>query len=504
MISQDTTAHRRYSILIVSSEFAPLAATGGLGDMVAALAASLKRRGHDVRVALPLYSRVRREGFNPDTALPAMRVAMGGGELWCAIRRSETEEGIPLYFIERDDYFDRPGLYYDEQYKSYPDNPARFGFLCRAALQLAADLPFIPDIIQVHDWPTALVPAYLKTGFAKHPFLGKCPSLLTIHNEAHQGIFSADHYRWLGLPAGAFTSDIFEDRGLINFLKGGIHFAEAVNTVSPTHAEEMKAPFGAFGLAPHIARKGASFRGILNGADYDIWSPEKDRFIAARYFLKDMSGKTVCKQALQRQFYLEERPDLALIGFIGRLTLQKGVHLLQDFMEHHFAAQAVQFVVLGSGEPQVERFFSGLPTRFPGRIGAYIGFNNELAHRIEAGADFFVMPSLYEPCGLNQIYSLKYGTLPIVHATGGLEDTVEDYDERTGNGTGFKFREPSAEALHKAIARALAVYDNRPDHILLMMRKAMQQDFSWDRSVHAYEGLFAEALSTSRTAEKGG
>lgn len=491
---------RKYSILMVTSEFSPLASTGGLGDMVSALALGLKRRGHDVRVVLPLYGRIRQGGLHPDTVLPAMRVAMGSHDLWCAVRHAEIVEGIPLYFMEREDFFDRTGLYYDQEYRSYPDNPARFGFLCRAALQLAMDLPFAPDIVQAHDWPTALAPAYLKTGFRNHPILGRCASLLTIHNESYQGIFPAGHYRSLGLPAEAFTSDIFEDHGRMNFLKGGIHFAEAVNTVSPTHAEEMKAPYGAFGLAPYIARKGASFRGILNGVDYDIWSPEKDKLIAARYSPGEMSGKKICKQALQGQFHLEERPGTALLGVIGRLTLQKGIHLLQEVMERLVTSLAVQVVILGSGEPQSERFFKELPARFPGRVGTYIGFNNELAHAIEAGADFFVMPSLYEPCGLNQMYSLKYGALPIVHATGGLDDTVEDYDEATGGGTGFKFREPSAEALYETIARALAVYYDRPDHMLLLARRAMEQDFSWGKAVRAYEELFEQVFEAKNRA----
>jgi len=462
--------------------------------MVAGLAAGLKRRGHDVRVVLPFYGQIRQGGLNLDTALPAMCVAMGMGELWCAVRRSETAEGIPLYFIEREDFFNRPGLYNDREYISYQDNPARFGFFCRAALQLAADLPFAPDIVHVHDWQTALVPAYLETWFRDHPFLGKCASLLTIHNDSYQGIFSADHCRWLGLPVQAFISDIFEDHGGINFLKGGIHFAEAVNTVSPTHAEEMKVPFGAFGLAPYIVKKGASFQGILNGVDYAIWSPKKDSLIPAHYSVNDMTGKKICKKALQRRFHLEERPDAALLGFIGRLTPQKGIHLLREVMEPLVNTLAVQVAILGSGEPQFERFFADLPARFPGRIGTHIGFNNETAHGIEAGADFFVMPSLYEPCGLNQMYSLKYGAVPIVHATGGLDDSVDDYDETTGDGTGFKFREPSAEALHDAIARALAVYYGRPDHMRTLVRKAMQQDFSWSKVVRAYEGLFEKGI----------
>ncbi len=488
-----------YSIVIISSEFSPLAKTGGLGDMVAALAAGFKRNGHDVHVVLPLYGQIKESPIALDTTLPSMCVTMGIGEVWCAVRHTVTSEKVPLYFIEHEDFFRRMGFYHDPQYRDYPDNPLRFGFFCRAALQLLIDLDLKPDVVQVNDWQTALAPAYLKTWFWDHPSLGRCVSLLTIHNAPYQGIFPASHYRWLGLPSHDSLSDIYEgDGGRMNFLKAGIHFADIVNTVSPTYAREMKTSVGSSGLAPMISKKGERFRGILNGVDYDTWSPEKDRLIPARYCAEDMSGKTTCKMHLQEQFRLEGNAGIALIGFIGRLTRQKGVHLLRETVERIVNDMVVQVVILGSGNPRYEQYFRSLPARYPGKIGVYIGFHEEMAHLIEAGADFFVMPSLYEPCGLNQMYSLRYGTLPIVHATGGLDDTVENYDEATGNGTGFKFWDNTADAFYYTVGWAVSTYYDRPDHLRMLREKAMKQNFSWDRSVDEYERLIETAMAVKR------
>lgn len=487
-------ARKRHSVFIVTSELAPYVKTGGLADMVAALAAGFKRKGHDVRVALPFYSQIKLSGMRYTTALNSMCVTMGIGEQWCAVRYVETPDKIPVYLIEHDAFFDRPGLYHDQGYNDYQDNPRRFGFFSRAALQIVLDLSLKPDIIHVNDWQTALVPVYLKTWFWNHPVLGRSASVLTIHNESYQGAYSAEHYKWLGLRDDDFTPDIFEDFKRVNLLKGGIYYADAVNTVSPTHAREISTPFEGFGLAPYISNKGKAFRGILNGVDYSTWSPEIDPLIPARYSAHDLSGKVVCKHYLQKHFHLEENSRIALIGFIGRLTTQKGIHLLKEIIERVVKDMVAQFVILGSGDPEYEHFFGTLPGRYPGKIGSYIGFNNDQAHLIEAGADFFVMPSLYEPCGLNQMYSLRYGTVPIVHATGGLDDTVENYDEKTGSGTGFKFWEISGNALYYTIGWAVSTYYDRSRHLLTLRQNAMKQDFSWDRSVKQYLQLYETAI----------
>lgn len=485
---------KTYSLVIISSEFSPCAKTGGLGDMVAAFAGGLKRNGHDVHVVVPLYRQVREHLMELHTALPSMGVPMGTGEVWCAVHCKVTDENVPLYFIEHEAFFHRTGFYHDQQYQEYPDNPLRFGFFCKAALQLAIDLDLSPDIVQSNDWQTALAPAYLKTWFREHPSLGACASMLTIHNASYQGIFSAAHHQWLGLPSYDLLPDIFADYGGISFLKAGIHYADVVSTVSPTYAREIKASVEGPGLAPAILKKGERFRGILNGVDYDTWSPEKDTLIPARYCAEDMSGKIRCKLDLQGQFHLEKNEKIALIGFIGRLTRQKGVELLKAAVERIVTNMVVQVVILGSGDREFERYFGNLPLRYPGRIGAYIGFHDEMAHIIEAGADLFVMPSLFEPCGLNQMYSLRYGTLPIVRATGGLDDTVENYDEATGDGTGFKFRDNTADALYYTVGWAVSTYYDRPDHFHMLQERGMKQDFSWNRSIAEYECLIEMAL----------
>ncbi|MFZ3115828.1 MAG: glycogen synthase [Syntrophales bacterium] len=478
------------SILIATSEFSPFAKTGGLGDMVPAFAAGLRRAGHDVRVVMPLYAQVRQSGLDFSTALPQMCVKMGRGEVWCAVHNYVGEDGVPLYMIEHDHFFNRSGLYQDLDHHDYPDNPYRFGFFSKAVLQLAMDLQFEPDILQVNDWQTALIPAYLKTCSPDYPLLGKCATVLTIHNESFKGYFPEALSQWLGLP----YPDYPQDPDSRSFLQTGIIFADAVNTVSPTHAEEMKAPTGGFGLAPDIARKGELFRGVLNGVDYDVWSPEKDELIPDHYSIDNMSGKGVCKTHLQREFHLEEKTGIALMGFIGRLTEQKGVQLLEEVIEPVIRDMVTQFVLLGSGNPESERHFASLSARYPGKIGAHIGFNNRLAHLIEAGADFFLMPSIYEPCGLNQLYSLRYGALPIVHATGGLEDTVDNYDEISGKGTGFKFYDPTVGALYYTIGWAVSTYYDRPQHLCMLREQAMKQDYGWARSIRAYEDLFALAI----------
>ncbi len=324
--------------------------------------------------------------------------------------------------------------------------------------------------------------------------MSNAASILTIHSLAHQGVYDAKDYPYLGLQWGNFTTDKFEDYGRINFLKGGIVFADAVNTVSPNYANETRTPLGGMGLAPYLNNKGASYVGILNGCDYEQWDPTIDPLLPARYSPADLSGKALNKAELQRRFGLEVNPNIPLIGSVGRLAGQKGMSLLAAVIESAVREMVVQFVVLGSGEKALEHYFGDLPGRFPGQIGSFIGYNNDLAHLIEAGADFFVMPSLYEPCGLNQMYSLKYGTLPIVRATGGLDDTVINYNETDGSGTGFKFWEPTAAALYYTIGWAVSTYFDRPDHLLQMIQAGMVQDFSWQRSAKAYIAMYRQAL----------
>ncbi|MBW7882050.1 MAG: glycogen synthase GlgA [Caldilineaceae bacterium] len=481
-------------IVMLTSECVPYAKTGGLADVVGALPQTLRAMGHDVIVVMPRYGRIDGSKFGLQRHFESMGVWMGNELEWCAVDKGEND-GVPVYFIESNKYFERAGLYHDENFNDYSDNPRRFGFLTRAGLQLCRDIGFKADIVHAHDWQTALASAYLRIWHWNDAALGRAASVLTIHNLAYQGKYSAADYDYLGLQWGNFTPDKFEDHGAMNFLKGGIVYADVVNTVSPTYASETRTPELGYGLAPYLNDKGSDYLGILNGIDYAQWNPAQDRLIPANYTAADLSGKAVCKQALQKRFSLQENANTPIVGVISRLVDQKGLHLLAEAIEEIVSNMDVQFVILGSGDKGLEWYFGSLPARYPGQIGAYIGYNNELAHWIEAGSDFFIMPSIYEPCGLNQIYSLKYGTLPIVRATGGLEDTVQQYDEAAGTGTGFKFLQPTASAIYYTVGWAVSTYYDRRHHILQMIRTAMAQDYSWEKSARQYVALYEQAMA---------
>ncbi len=484
-------------IAFVASECVPYAKTGGLADVVGALPQALRRLGHEVIIILPRYAGVDVLKHRLRPFMSPLGIWMGNTQEWCAVFAGENE-GVPVYFIESNKYFDRPGLYFDADFNDYLDNPRRFGFFTRAALQLCRDMGFAPDIVHAHDWATALAPAYLKVWHWNDPVLGGAASLLTIHNIAYQGNYSAEHYDYLGLQWGNFVSDIFEDYGRINFLKGGIYFADMVNTVSPTYAIETRTPEYANGLAPYLNNKGDNYIGILNGADGEYWNPATDPLTPARYSQQDMAGKAVCKAELQKRFWLEVEAGIPVVGVVSRLVFQKGLDLLSQAIEGIVNDMRVQFVVLGSGDKGLESYFGQLPARYPGRVGSYIGYNDEIAHWIEAGSDFFMMPSIFEPCGLNQMYSLKYGALPIVRATGGLDDTVEQYDERSGTGTGFKFYDANPTAIYYAVGWAVSTYYDRPHHMQRMIQRAMQQDFSWEKSARQYLLAYERALANKR------
>jgi starch synthase len=485
---------RSLRIVMISSECVPFAKTGGLADVLGALPKVLQAMGHKVLVVMPRYSSVNYLKFKLRPFLNPLGVWMGNTQEWCGTHTTEIA-GFPVYFIESQKYFDRSGLYHDADFNDYQDNPRRFGLLTRAALQLCQDMGFVPDIVHAHDWQSALAAAYLKIWHWNDAILGRAASVLTIHNVAYQGVYNASHIDYLGLQRGNLVPDKFEDHGRINFLKGGIYYADMVNTVSPTYARETRTPELAYGLAPYLNNKGENYYGILNGVDYSQWNPETDQTLPARYSVKDLAGKVACKQALQERFDLEVDPAVPVIGVVSRLAQQKGLDLLAQSIENIIQNMRVQFVVLGSGDKSLEAFYGDLPRRYPGRVGSYIGYHDERAHWIEAGSDFFIMPSIYEPCGLNQIYSLKYGTLPIVRATGGLDDTVQQYDEATGSGTGFKFWEPSANAIYYVVGWAVSTYYDRPAHIQKMIQTAMKQDYSWERSAKAYVELYERAMA---------
>jgi starch synthase len=486
---------KKLRIAMIASECVPFAKTGGLADVIGALPKALKSLGHDVIIIMPKYGTIDAKRFNLRPVISQMGVWMGSTQEWCAVDMTHTEDGVPVYFIVFDHYFAREGIYNDVNLSDWDDNPNRFAFLTRAALQLCHDFGYAPDIVHVHDWPTALATAYLKVWHWNDTILGGAASVLTIHNIGYQGIFPSYYYDYLGLQWGNFTADKLEDHGNINFLKGGIHYADLVNTVSPTYAQETRTPEFAHGMAPYLNDKGPEYIGILNGVDYDQWDPASDGLIPANYTADDLSGKIVCKRALQQHMSLEIDESIPIIGVVSRFAEQKGLDLLATTIEDIVGNMLVQIVVLGSGDKELESYYGSLPSLYPGRVGSHIGYSNELAHWIEAGSDMFLMPSRYEPCGLNQIYSLKYGTLPIVRATGGLADTVEQYEEQTGIGTGFKFYEASHKAIYYAVGWAVSTYYDRSAHFYAMVRRAMAQRYSWDDSARAYVKAYQRAIS---------
>ncbi len=485
-------------IVMIASECVPFVKTGGLADVVGALPKALKELGHDVKVILPRYSKIDVLKHKLRKAQEIMGVWMGNDiQEWCSVDVAQLDEEIPVYFIEYWQYFERDGLYNDSNNRAYGDNGARFSFFTRAALQLCIDRQFNPDIVHVHDWQTASAAAYLKTWFWNTPVFARTASVLTIHNIDYQGIFPKSDYEYMGLGWDNFTADKFEDHGNINLLKGGIAFADMVNTVSPTYAYETRTSDLGRGMQEALGRKGDRYLGILNGVDYDDWDPSKDKLIPANYSAQDMSGKKECKAALQEMFGLEPNPDIPIIGVVSRFAGQKGLDIfynaIHDYYYNHQNAGPAQFVILGSGEKDLENLYMYLPKYYPGSVGTYIGYDNKRAHWIEAGSDFFAMPSHFEPCGLNQMYSLRYGTLPIVRNTGGLADTVQQYDEVSGIGTGFKYWDNTSTGISSTIAWAVSTYHDRPEHMQSMIQRAMQEDFGWENSAIRYVEVYRHA-----------
>ena len=481
---------------MIAAECAPYAKTGGLGDVVGALPKALHNLGHDVRVFLPLYGSIDRDRWNLERVGEAC-VHMGAGEEnWVGIWRGDLGE-VPVYFIEYDRFYNRGGIYGNP--KEFVDNAYRFALLPKAALQICKDLDWVPDVAHLHDWSSALGAAFLKTWDRAFSVLSQTASVLTIHNIGYPGVFGPDAMDYWGIGREYLVPDIFEAHGKVNMLKGGIHFADAITTVSPTHARELLEPSGGMGLAPYLNNRRGDLSGILNGVDYDDWNPETDRFLPANYSADEMSGKAICKAALQESFGLEWAPRVPLFGIVSRFAAQKGFDLLREALPGALENMAMQLVVLGTGESEIEEFFHQMTRRYPGKVGSYIGFSVEQSHLIEAGSDFFLMPSLYEPCGLNQSYSMRYGTLPIVRATGGLDDTVHLYDEATGAGTGFKFWDATPAALYYCIGWAVSTWYDRPNHIAQLRRNAMAQEFLWADAARQYVEVYHHAIRNRRS-----
>ncbi|NPU97980.1 MAG: glycogen synthase GlgA [Candidatus Omnitrophica bacterium] len=476
-------------ILIAASEIDPFAKTGGLADAMRSLPPALRRQGVEVALVMPKYRQIQAECED----LGEIQVPIEDTSMTGRLARTELPgDKVPVYLIDQEKLFHRNELY-TEKGKDYPDNLERFTFFCRGVMEIIARNYFRPDVLHAHDWQAALLPIYIKTVYADHPVIGRIKSVFTIHNMAYQGVFPPFLYPVTGIGWEHFHVEALEFYNQLNLMKGAIVFADAVTTVSPTYAREIQTREYGCGLEGVLLKHQKKVTGVLNGVDYRVWSPEVDTEIAARYSMDTLEeGKKANQTALRKEFGLREPPVRApLFGVISRLAHQKGLDLLAAVLPS-LIRRGAQVVILGKGEPPLEETYRTLQKQFPESCGVTIAFDNRLAHQIEAGADIFLMPSLYEPCGMNQMYSLRYGTVPVVRATGGLVDTVTDVDE-AGDGTGFVFEEPTPAALLEACERAIARFEDR-EAWLALARRGMRMDFSWDRSAQEYQRIYQSLM----------
>ncbi|MFO0848528.1 MAG: glycogen synthase GlgA [Gemmataceae bacterium] len=497
-------------VLVAASEVVGFAKTGGLADVAGALPRALADRGHQVAVVMPFYRTVRTGKHHVERTGAVIPVKVGTRTLACRLFRGTLpNSAVPIYFVEAPEYFDRDdpaagkGLYQQAMpggYKAdYPDNAERFAFFSRAVLEAIPHLGFLPDVVHANDWQTGLVPVYLAEEFRPRPGYGHMRSVFTVHNIAYQGMFSRDVMAVTGLPGWLYNPAQLEYHGHLNYLKAGIVFADAVNTVSPTYAREVQtAEFGC-GLEGLLQETAAKLSGIVNGVDYGVWDPAADPHIPARYDAATVfDRKPASKAALQERFGLPADPTKPVLGMVARLVSQKGVDLVLSAAPG-FLDLGCQLVFLGEGDPEYHSELQQFHARHADKVGLYLGFSEALAHLVEAGSDLFLMPSRYEPSGLNQLYSLKYGTPPVVRATGGLADTIVGATEETlaaGTATGFSFGAYTAHALYETVKWAVTLYRDRPADFRKVVRTAMAQDWGWDRSAAEYERLYRKVLST--------
>ncbi len=483
-------------ILMVASEAIPFAKTGGLGDVAGALPLALARLGHDVTLVLPRY-----RGAAGGASAGRDSLTLGGRTFDLTFVVHVLGERVRAVLVDCPELYDRPGLY-GARLADYPDNAARFAVLARAALDFGARDTAGVDVIHAHDWQAGLVPVYLKTRGAELAGVGRAASVFTIHNLAYQGLFPPAWMPALDLPWDLFGIDGVEYWGKLSYLKAGINFSEMVTTVSPKYAKEIQTPEFGFGFDGILRRKTQHLRGILNGIDIEAWNPAGDPYLPQPYGPDSLEAKSASKRAL---FDVVGWPaaapafDRPVVGMVSRLVDQKGFDLIEALGDSLLALDA-SFVVLGTGEPRYHDMWRALSERAPDRVACRFGFDERLAHLVEAGADIFLMPSRFEPCGLNQMFSLRYGTVPVVHAVGGLDDTVENWNRRTGAGTGFKFDAYTPDALRAALQKALDLF-RQPEAWRAVQRAGMARDFSWDASAAAYANVYEAAIRARRRAE---
>ncbi len=487
-------AEKKLKICLVSSELAPFAKTGGLADVCGALSAYMHNTGHDMRVLVPRYSKIDTDGLDVVAVgeLQNLSIRIGPWDIPYSIDAvTMPRTDLLVYLLRCPEMYNRAGLYTQDG-----DEHLRFLLLSRVAIELCQRMQFAPDVFHCNDWQTSLIPLYLRTIYAWDKLFANTRTALTIHNIGYQGVFSADILPDLDLgdDKAKLHQDDLND-GRINFLKTGLLYANVLTTVSPTYAREIQGPEYGAGLDGMLRNRAESVVGILNGVDYSEWNPATDSLIPHNYGPENLRGKTLCKKKLMAELGLAGGKEVPLIGIVSRLAGQKGFGLMEGVLPRLLAKENFSLAVLGSGELRYETFFGHLQDRFPGRVAFYRGFNNRLAHWIEAGSDMFLMPSLYEPCGLNQMYSLKYGTVPIVRETGGLADSVELVNPGTGKGTGVLFRDYNEDGLSWAIRTALLLYENKRLWRKII-RNGMSTEFSWERQGELYVELFRQ-LSNS-------
>jgi starch synthase len=472
-------------IAFAASECVPFSKTGGLADVVGALPRALAELGHELTVFVPRYKQTKLP--EAKTVIRSITVPFDDHYRFSTVLDGGQQHGVQFYFIDYPPFFEREALYGTAQ-GDYPDNAERFALFCRSVLEAAKQLG-VPDVFHCHDWQSALVPALLRTLYGHDPLLGSVPCVFTIHNMGYQGLFPPDTLPLLQLPWDLFTISKLEFFGKVNLLKGALVYADHITTVSRKYAQEIQTAEYGFGLDGVLRGRANAVSGILNGVDYSEWSPENDRFIGQKYSPQDLSGKAACKRDLLQLFGVRDvETKLPVIGIISRFAAQKGFDLLSQIADR-LAREELIIVALGTGDRDYEDLFRRLAQQYPAKFAVKIAYDNALAHKIEAGADMFLMPSRYEPSGLNQIYSLRYGTVPIVRATGGLDETIEPWDVRTSRGTGFKFSEYVGEALLAAVRQALEAFRDQPSWQTLM-RNGMARDFSWKTSAREYVRIY--------------
>jgi starch synthase len=492
----------RLRVLVVASEATPFAKTGGLADVVGALPRALAALGHDVRILLPKYRGAEAHATETRPVVPSIRVPLGDRTAEGALLEGRAPSGVPVYLLEHEHYYNRDSLYGTAD-GDYWDNCERFVFLCRAALEglaaLDAARPGVrwqPQVVHANDWQTGLIPVYLRTLYRDHPLLGGLATVFTIHNLAYQGVFWHYDMPMTGLGWDLFTPAGIEFYGKLNFLKGGLVFSDLLTTVSRTYAREIRTAAFGCGLEGVLEERSHDLHGVVNGIDYEMWNPQKDPAIAHPYSAGDPEPKAICREILRRELRLEDTAG-PVIGIVTRLAEQKGMDLVLEALPG-ILAEGAQLVVLGSGDARLEEAFRGAAAAHPGRVAVRIGYDDELAHRIYAGTDAFLMPSRYEPCGLGQLIALRYGGAPIVRRTGGLADTVTEFDPARRTGTGFLFDAFTPDALLAAVRRAASTY-RQPSGWKALVRNAMAEDFSWDSSAREYGTLYRKALKARRT-----